>query len=154
MQKLGYCRKDRQGRVLEQNEVCLKLCGNQFGKVCSDGCMEGFVPDVDRILERGIKAFRNKERPGGTADIVLIEDGSEMLTLLFAKDELLPAQLAKFSQYSLTQAEQNVVSLILLGLSRKEIGKKLCVSLQTVKSHLNSIYKKIPLELKRSLRKI
>lgn len=47
-----------------------------------------------------------------------------------------------FSIYSLTNREKEIVFLILKGLSYLEISDKLYISFETVKTHINNIYKK------------
>lgn len=47
------------------------------------------------------------------------------------------------AQVNLTKTEKEIVSLICQGFRNKEIGLKLDISEQTVKSHCNRIYKKI-----------
>jgi DNA-binding CsgD family transcriptional regulator len=48
-----------------------------------------------------------------------------------------------FHKYELTSREQEIIRLIIDGKSNKEIGDQLFISLNTVKNHLYSIYKKI-----------
>jgi len=43
----------------------------------------------------------------------------------------------------LTRREQQVLELIAMGNTNKEIGLKLGISEQTVKNHVNSIYRKL-----------
>ena len=51
-----------------------------------------------------------------------------------------PAQQAKFG---LTRREQQLVGLIRLGLSNKEIGSRLSLSEQTIKNHIHRILRKV-----------
>ncbi len=51
----------------------------------------------------------------------------------------------------LTPREREVMSLILLGLSNREIAERLYISLSTVKSHAWSIYKKLGIEKRSQL---
>lgn len=43
----------------------------------------------------------------------------------------------------LTQREQQILSLMSAGVDNEEIGDKLCISVNTVKTHMYNIYKKI-----------
>ena len=45
--------------------------------------------------------------------------------------------------YSLSERELEVILLLAQGLSNQHIGEKLFISVNTVKSHVNSIYKKL-----------
>ena len=42
----------------------------------------------------------------------------------------------------LTKKELDIVKCVLLGLSNEEIGKRLFISVHTVKAHLEAIYEK------------
>ncbi|WP_136483140.1 response regulator transcription factor [Cognatitamlana onchidii] len=46
----------------------------------------------------------------------------------------------------LTKQEQNVLNLLLAGRSNKEIAQELFISLSTVKTHLNNIFKKLNIQ--------
>ncbi|GMT42073.1 MAG: hypothetical protein IEMM0002_0484 [bacterium] len=48
-----------------------------------------------------------------------------------------------FKKYSLTPQEQRVVNYVLLGKNDKEIAEKLGISKNTIKRHLQSVYRKI-----------
>ena len=43
----------------------------------------------------------------------------------------------------LTPREQEVIGLLCDGLKYKEAGRKLCISIETVRKHVDSIYKKL-----------
>jgi DNA-binding CsgD family transcriptional regulator len=52
--------------------------------------------------------------------------------------------LAKqLSGFNISQREAEIISLILRGLSNKDIGDNLFISLETVKKHVSNIYKKL-----------
>lgn len=64
--------------------------------------------------------------------------------ILQLRDDLKVIVKAKGEVYpELTKSEAAVVAFILMGLSNKEIGEKLFVSVKTVKFHANNIYKKL-----------
>lgn len=46
-------------------------------------------------------------------------------------------------QETLTQREQEILSLVAQGLSNREIAEQLCVSRYTVESHIKHIYRKL-----------
>ena len=58
-----------------------------------------------------------------------------------------PASLAlpstSFSELNLTQREQDIVDLLVLGKSNKEMADKLCLSGDTIKAHLQHIFRKV-----------
>ena len=57
-------------------------------------------------------------------------------------DSCLPGSLEKIEAL-LTSREQEILRILMQGDSNKEIGRKLFISEKTVKSHLNSIFKKL-----------
>lgn len=48
-----------------------------------------------------------------------------------------------FSQLNLTQREQDIIDLLVLGKSNKEMADQLCLSGDTIKAHLQHIFRKI-----------
>ena len=50
---------------------------------------------------------------------------------------------ANFSELHLTQREQDIVDLLVLGKSNKEMADQLCLSGDTIKAHLQHIFRKI-----------
>ena len=55
-----------------------------------------------------------------------------------------PAVLAaNFSELNLTQREQEIVDLLVLGKSNKEMADQLCLSGDTIKAHLQHIFRKV-----------
>lgn len=72
-----------------------------------------------------------------TAGILLICIGSVFLGNQFLSNK-------KESDFEkLTDREKFIVSLISQGMSNKDIGNELSISLSTVKTHINNIYKKL-----------
>jgi LuxR family maltose regulon positive regulatory protein len=51
-----------------------------------------------------------------------------------------------FSKYDISKREQELIYLICKGKSNKEIGDALYISLQTVKHHIHSIYRKLKIK--------
>lgn len=58
-------------------------------------------------------------------------------------EQNLVADTAKTEDFSLTAREREVLGLLGQGISNKEISKNLFVSVETVKSHIKNIYKKL-----------
>jgi len=72
-----------------------------------------------------------------TSGILLISIGSVFLGNQFFRYK-------KESDFTkLTDREKYIVSLISQGMSNKDIGNELSISLSTVKTHINNIYKKL-----------
>lgn len=60
-----------------------------------------------------------------------------------ARDVAFSINSPQISQFGLTRREQQLVGLIRLGLSNKEIGNRLNLSEQTVKNHVQHILRKV-----------
>lgn len=62
---------------------------------------------------------------------------------LFRSFTKIKAKMANSSRDQLTRQEQNILNLLLEDKSNKEIADTLFISLSTVKTHVNNIYKKL-----------
>jgi DNA-binding CsgD family transcriptional regulator len=60
----------------------------------------------------------------------------------------------KSTEYNISGKEKEVLMLLLNGLEYKEIGEKLNISINTIRSHIKSIYLKCNVDSKYSLMKI
>jgi DNA-binding NarL/FixJ family response regulator len=86
--------------------------------------------DTDsNLLVRALKAVCNDE---------IWLDNKHVKALLH-KEALVPKG---YEMHASTPREQEVIDCVVMGLSNKEISSKLCVSQQTVKAHLNRIFKR------------
>ena len=59
-----------------------------------------------------------------------------------------------FKLESLTKQEQNILTLILENKSNKEIADRLFVSVSTVKTHINNIFKKLNVQSREDIKKL
>ena len=67
-----------------------------------------------------------------------------VLARLRGQQAALPAVLSvNFSELNLTQREQNIVDLLVQGKSNKEMADQLCLSGDTIKAHLQHIFRKV-----------
>lgn len=148
---IGRCVKDSQQIVQEQNQLCTELCGNMMGQCCEKGCMKAFaeIPQAD-LFKIGFHHFRNLELDSGRADAVVLFDGSQLTTELFPLSRINEEKLRLLSEHRLSNAEINVMRLMLEGLSNQQIADRLFISKTTLKTHINNIYKKIPRQLRPS----
>jgi DNA-binding NarL/FixJ family response regulator len=60
----------------------------------------------------------------------------------------------KSTEYNISGKEKEVLMLLLNGLEYKEIGEKLRISINTIRSHIKNIYLKCKVDSKYSLMKI
>lgn len=144
---LGICIKDKNSKVLSQNEICVSHCGNLVGEVCNKGCMSNYNCDAPLPLNNGMKLIKNAKTDKGNVDAVIINNAETITTLLYdlkPREELIENDLQDLEQYRLTKTEKIILQLILNGQTKKEITKSLYISEATIKTHLNNIYKKLP----------
>jgi ATP/maltotriose-dependent transcriptional regulator MalT len=141
------CVKDSNYRVLYQNAASIELCGDQTTQQCQKHCMQCYRKVEDeQEREVGTQHFSNQEIDGAYYDVVLVNDGEHLTTLMVPLSHRHRADLRHFLQYRLTRRELEVISHIIRGESNEVISKKLGISRGTLKCHLNNIYRKVPRE--------
>lgn len=145
--KLGICIKNQVKTVISQNEICKQCCGDMLGKVCDFGCMKDYQTNQPRSFSDGMTLMKNAENNLGKSDMVVINDGETITTIIYPKlnqAENINLDLKELENCNLTKSENYILELILSGKRNKEISKILFISEATLKTHLNNIYKKIP----------
>lgn len=146
--KMGLCVKTLDRKVLFQNSVCKRVCGEVTGQVCSTGCMEGFSQHPeDPVLDEGAQMRAGIHSHGHLIDAVLLNDQEFLTTIFYDKQDLVVRKMESVKSLPLTRMEKRVLQLLLEGRSNKEMVETLCVSISTVRTHLNHIYQKLPPEL-------
>lgn len=149
---LGVCVKDSEGRVLQQNKLCLEICGDCLDKVCNVACMELYEKDKSRQWNNwGSHVYKNSFAHNDFYDITLLCSDTHMITFLQPLKEKYEKAIAYYEALKLTKREMEILSYIIKGASNSEICEKISVSRATIKTHLNNVYKKasdINLELK------
>lgn len=142
---MGVCLKTPNQIVEYQNDVCKRVCGKKDGKKCEDGCMKGFRrAKVDADFEKGIVFLNQIDSDGKKIDAVVVNDGRSILTVFLECEKSKSKLIAKLERYGLTDSEKKILNLVMMGFSNRKISGDFCVSLQTIRTHLNNIYKKIP----------
>lgn len=139
---LGLCIKDKEKRVIFQDQKCTHSCGDMQGQICNKGCMESYA------ALPGISLIKNSQVNDGTVDAVVINDREQLTTLLYYHqeknnddDKLMKARLISFG---LTNGELAIFLRVLKGARNADIQKEFFISKATLKTHLNNIYKKLP----------
>ncbi|MBL7687069.1 MAG: helix-turn-helix transcriptional regulator [Bdellovibrionaceae bacterium] len=130
---VGLCQKDLSGRVEIQNELCLKLCGWRIGQVCKDGCMKS--PTLHKPKRVIVKDL--------VASTILLRSGDKLITVITENDAPRTKTEPLPRHSKLSPSEENVVRLAETGMSNREMADHLCLSLSTVKSHINAARKKL-----------
>ncbi len=141
---IGVCIKDTKKKVLFQNDVSKQLCDDKAGQVCNLNCTE-MDKELKGICHTSMKnqlKFKDK-----FVNAVFHKDGNQVTTFMFPSNQI-EVIFQKPEIQALSKREQEVVRMILMGLSNNEIAEKLFISRLTVKTHINNIYKKIPQEIK------
>lgn len=141
---MGVCIKDSTGKVLQQNKLCHKICGDCLGDVCEVACMEFYAKDETRQWKNwGSRVYNNSFVHEAFYDITLLCSEEHLVTFLQPLKEKYKIALAYYKKSNLTKRETEVISLIIQGVSNSDIYEELSVSKATLKTHLNKIYKKV-----------
>jgi DNA-binding CsgD family transcriptional regulator len=140
----AVCVKDSNGKVLMQNPLCSGICGDYTNTVCDIGCMELYAKDESHQWnEWGSRIYNNTFVHNAFYDITLLCSNDYLITFLQPLKEKYKMALAYYKDKKLTKRELEVISLIVQGKSNQTICGQLSVSMATLKTHLNNIYKKI-----------
>ena len=150
-EKMGICVKDSQLMVVQQNGICRSVCGDNLHQRCNFGCME-IVDKLDPVerIQEGFNTFKKVMVNHKLCDVNLLITKGEIVTMLHPLIEGVEKIKAMIEEYNLTAREGQVFELLVENFRNREIAKELYISLATVKTHLNNIYKKIPFELQRA----
>lgn len=96
--------------------------------------------DIHRALQSGAKSYLLKDMP--------TEEIASTIRAVHAGDAWLPRQVAarldeRSEREQLTERERDVLEALIKGRSNKEIATSLCISEDTVKSHLKTLFTKL-----------
>ncbi len=97
------------------------------------------INTVNTLLKQGVNAYISK-----------VDDSIELINALqsLVKDELfispdiqnLHARVSNQKSVFITQREENVLSLIIKGMTSKEIADELCLSIKTIEAHRSNLF--------------
>lgn len=149
--QLGLCVKKLDHEVLSQNEACITTCGDMQGKVCDKGCMSSYTMAQSNAsnINEGMTLIKNSVVDTSVVDAVVINDGKTITTIIYSLEDKIKnidQSLDQLKKLGLTKSEIAIFTHVMKGLKNSEISKKLFISKATIKTHLNNIYKKLPVE--------
>lgn len=148
-ENIGICVQDKSGKVLRQNKLCEKICGSQFGKVCENNCQ---LLQANSKEKRSCRYYSNQLFSNTPLDVMIYEKKNINITIMAPLIQQYQEDKQRLEHSSLTKREKEIAFLISKGLKNSEICQKLFISMPTLKTHLNHIYKKIGKSFLRSRR--
>jgi len=141
---IAVCVKDQNKKVLMQNESCKSICGEQLGNACTTGCMELYAGDTShQWKDWGTRIYRNSFLHDNFFDVTLICSSEHIITFLQPLKDKYEMALAYYRDKGLTKREIEVVSLTIRGITNTEICQYMSISMATLKTHLNNLYRKL-----------
>jgi len=140
----SVCVKNRNKKVLMQNKPCLDVCGDKIGSRCNDGCMELFNNDKKKQWkEQGSCVYKNILMNNDYFDVHLLCGNENIITFLMPLKKQQSDAFLFYKDKGLTRRESEIISFVIQGYSNRYITKQLTISMATLKSHLNNIYRKL-----------
>jgi DNA-binding CsgD family transcriptional regulator len=140
----GHCIRDKRDNTLYQNEQSKKVCGDSTLEHCST-CNDLFK-DTDP-LQNGIFTHKNVFLKNQQCDVVYLNDTHTKTVFFYPLKNKLSKIKLTIDPTQFTEQESHIIDLLLKGRSNTSILNELTISISTLKTHLNHIYKKEP-ELK------
>lgn len=150
----GVCIKSEDLTVEYQNIACKKICGDQFGNICSKGCILLITNDT-RTSEcsREFRFYKNMKVNNNLTDCLVLFDKQKVISLISNLESAVTELINKTAGYGATPSELKILRLYLEGKCQNQIAESLFISISTLKTHINNIFKKIPDDLKLELKR-
>jgi DNA-binding CsgD family transcriptional regulator len=132
---LIICRKDSHETVLYQNKHSQDKCGHLEGQSCTQ------CPSPKNLAHPSSDIVRLHDK---TYSRMNLPDKTSHVTVMAERHERTPDLMALTQKHALSKRETEIAQLLLDGHSNAQIIEKLVISKSTLKTHLNTIYKKAP----------
>lgn len=137
-----FCIRDSKDVVLYQNSKCKSFCDDMTSKTCSKNCTKISLKNCSEFLKNHSYTksiiIENKHYQSTT-----IHDSDLILNFLQPIDNYQTDILTHAIENNLTGTEKKVSHYLLMGYKNQQISSFLNIKKSTLKTHLNSIYKKI-----------
>jgi DNA-binding CsgD family transcriptional regulator len=139
---IGVCIADRDGNIVFQNEFCVQSCDKAEHGTCLTKNV--LICKHARALTSGTIRVPMQQVNGEFFDILGIASKNHRTIYLVPAEESKVAEFRKLDTSVLTQKEKEVVALMIADFSREKIAEILGVSENTIKTHIKSVYAKLP----------
>lgn len=137
----GFCQLDAQSKVVFQNKTSKKICGEKTDTECTT-CLDTLNPK-SLASEEGLFSSKKMVINDTICDASLIKEKESATVILYPKSTAMERKLY-LNQFELTSREREIAELLLEGKSNAEIMTLLFISKATLKTHVNTLYKKVP----------
>jgi len=139
----GVCIKDVDNTVLMQDEQCPTICRSRTGSRCLTGCMAVYESDKKQQWEsQGSRFYKSVALGNEYFDVHFLCGKKHIVTFLVPLEKQQSKALSFYEKMDLTRREMEIISMVIQGNSNKFIAERLAISRATLKSHLNSVYRK------------
>jgi len=136
----GFCKLDNTSKVVFQNKISKKVCGEKESETCHI-CSDILLADDEK--NEGV--FNNKKIQINDTfcNATLLKENEQSSIIFYPKTTTQEHEIF-LAAYRLTPREKEIATLLLSGKSNAEIIQSLYISKDTLKTHLSTLYKKIP----------
>jgi DNA-binding CsgD family transcriptional regulator len=141
----GLCVVDLHGGVVYRNQRCSEFCGHTDGK-CHGSLDCPFGRLTRSELSSDVQLLSGFEYHGQLVDLAVFREGAREYRFVFPLDAKVGNAFELIRQHGLTNRELEIAALMVAGLPNGRIGEKLGVATNTIKSHIKSIYRKLPIK--------
>ena len=142
--------------LLQESLRLFRALGDKRGEASALTCLSTISHDrgeggkATSLLKEGVKLYREIGEKGNLAEGMVIKEGGEVSTApLSVSATVLPVGSTKSifppAYEELTPRETEVLRLLAMGLSNKQIAERLVLSSHTVNGHIHSIFGKLAL---------